>query len=156
MNTTYENCTLLDTKIWFEKAVPSPQSKNFHTQLGVHCEEVNEMLVEVTALNPMADRLLDRAKRAMHELASYLKANDHVVAIHPENEVNFLDALCDQIVTATGVSHMRGHEIIGAMTEVNASNFSKFVNGRPIFDDNKKVKKGPHYFKANLAPFLPH
>lgn len=144
--------TLQDTANWFEAAVPTPNSKNISTQLGVHIEEVNEML---TAFNITNDEvgavLLMHARMSMMHLANFLKAESP--AIFLEDNIEFLDSLCDQIVTATGVAHMHNMDIVGAMNEVNASNFSKFVNGIPQFDANFKITKGPDYFKANLAPF---
>jgi hypothetical protein len=41
------------------------------------------------------------------------------------------------------------------MAEVNASNWSKFVDGHPLFDTNQKIQKGPDYVKARLEPYLP-
>ena len=40
------------------------------------------------------------------------------------------------------------------MDEVNDSNFSKFEDGQPIFDANRKIIKGSGYRKPNLEPFL--
>jgi len=34
-------------KLWFERAVPEPTDKNRAVQLGVHFEEVSEMLVAI-------------------------------------------------------------------------------------------------------------
>jgi len=65
-------------------------------------------------------------------------------------KIDLLDALCDQIVTATGVGHMMNMKLPLALEEVNASNYSKFVNGEPIFNENKKIMKGPSYFKPSL------
>jgi hypothetical protein len=45
--------------------------------------------------------------------------------------------------------------MVEAMDEVNASNWSKFVDGQPIVDANQKIAKGPGYFKANLSAFVP-
>ena len=65
-----------------------------------------------------------------------------------------LDSLADQLVTGVGVAHMLRMDIIGALNEVNLSNFSKFVDGIPQFDANRKIIKGPDYFKPNLELFL--
>ena len=64
-----------------------------------------------------------------------------------------LDALCDQIVTAVGVAHMFGMNIEGAMDEVNRSNFSKFVDGKPVFNEHGKIIKGPNYTPPDLTGF---
>lgn len=150
------NCTLSKTKDWFEKAVPNPELKNFNAQLGTHCEEVAEMLRPIGGIDYATNELLLAAEDAMSSLAMHIKNNSFkpVVVIAPEDELEFLDALCDQIVTATGVAHMQGHDIIGAMNEINDSNFSKFEGGKPLFDANRKIIKGKYYRKANLEPFL--
>lgn len=70
------------------------------------------------------------------------------------NPTELLDALCDQIVTATGVGTFLGMNVPGGLAEVNRSNYSKFVDGQPVFDENKKVMKGPDYTKPNLKPFI--
>jgi len=49
---------------------------------------------------------------------------------------------------------MLGYQIHGAMLEVNASNFSKFVDGEPVFNEDRKIMKGPDYFKPDLKKFL--
>lgn len=139
---------------WFTEAFPEPKSKNFHTQLGVHCEEFREMFLEVTPNDIDTLLLLEKAKEAVHALANHLKASDKVVYIKEQNRVNFLDSLCDQYVTATGVAYLSKFNFIGATNEVNLSNWSKFVNGKAIFDQNLKIAKGPDYFKANLEPFV--
>lgn len=140
------------TKDWFEKAVPEPKSKNVHTQMGVHFEEVGEFVDSLSGLTAATESLLLKASDAVHELAQHLKAHDGVIATPDRIEV--LDALGDQIVTATGVAHMMKLDIVGALNEVNASNFSKFVNGEPQFDENRKIKKGPFFFKPDLGKFV--
>jgi hypothetical protein len=42
-------------------------------------------------------------------------------------------------------------DIVGALREVNRSNYSKFVNGRAVFDENGKIKKGADYSKPDLT-----
>ena len=77
-------------------------------------------------------------------------------AVLDENGIRteLLDALCDQIVTAVGVAHMFGLDIEGALAEVNRSNWSKFVDGKPTFDANGKIAKPATYSKPDLTPFL--
>ena len=152
--TTPEICTLSNTLLWFQKAVPTPTVQNFTTQLGVHYEEVVESMDELHCLNEDTEILLHAAKHSLSVLATHLKENAGCVRVPAENECNFLDALCDQLVTATGTAYMRGYDVVGALQEVNASNFSKFKDGEPLFNENKKVMKGPDYFKPNLATYV--
>lgn len=157
MNRTFENCTLLDTKTWFAKAVPAPKMKNFTTQLGVHYEEVCESLDELVANDDKTNNIIRRAQAALRDLSAQLKGDENSIQVpQGPNAVNFLDALCDQIVTATGTGHMLGYDMVGAMTEVNRSNFSKFDEaGQPIFNENMKIMKGPNYTIAELSAYLP-
>lgn len=148
--------TLSKTKEWFEKAVPNPELKNINSQLGCHCEEVAEMLYPLRGVDTETEQLLVDAHKVMVRLSRRLKENSsqEMVVILDKDKLEFLDAICDQIVTAIGVAHMGGYDIVGAMNEVNASNFSKFVNGNPVFDANHKIIKGLGYRKPNLKPFL--
>lgn len=137
---------------WFKKAVPEPNNKNIHTQLGVHFEEVAEMLLALSGDDDQTEVLLHNAYLANHLLAEHLKSNVGALNLDMTNQskIELLDALCDQIVTATGVGHMMNMGLPAALEEVNASNYSKFVNGEPIFNENKKIMKGPNYFKPSL------
>lgn len=140
---------------FFTKAVPDPTNKNIHTQIGCHFEEVAEMMDTITALDPEAAELLSTAKDAVHNLAELLKATVDTIRIEPHDREDFLDAVADQMVTGIGSAHMLGLDIVGGFDEVNRSNLSKFGDdGEPIFDLNRKVTKGPHYFKADLSAFV--
>lgn len=147
--------TLSATVAWFEEARPAPTSKQFHTQTGVHFEEVAEMLDEITPLDGPTTVLLHDAKVALKALAAHLKKTDNTITVEPAARPNFLDSLCDQIVTASGVGQHCGFPVVEAMDEVNSSNWSKFVDGRAIVDANQKIQKGPAYFKADLSQFIP-
>jgi hypothetical protein len=130
---------------WFEAALPSPTEKNMAVQLGVHFEEVAEML---TSLGFGYEALV------LDSLAESLKGPTPP-SLDNVDRKEMLDSLCDQIVTATGVAHMFRMRIVSALTEVNESNWSKFdENGQPIFNENGKIMKGENYFKPNLAPFV--
>lgn len=158
MNRTFENCTLLDTKTWFEKARPSQTISSFSAQLGVHFEEVGEM---IEALNPADDddvsvELLSQAFSAIKALSDHLKNNHGSIFVLPKDRIDMLDSICDQIVTATGVAHTLDYDIVGAMTEVNRSNYSKFdADGLPIYNEQGKVMKGENYSPAELTAYLP-
>ena len=149
-------CTIARTAEWFALARPEPTRQDFNAQLGVHCEEVSEMLAEMDGKTIQLNVLIGTAQEAMHNLAEYLKKNSAEDLVHIASPLLFLDSLCDQIVTATGVGHTADYDVVGAMKEVNASNFSKFDDeGKPIYNESKKVMKGPNYFKADLSQYLP-
>lgn len=137
---------------WFQKAVPEPTSKNIHTQLGVHFEEVVEMLETLKGTTDASKALLLRSVSALHALANHLKETDNSILVN--DRVEMLDGLLDQIVTAVGVAHMLNMNVCAGLIEVNDSNYSKFVNGKAIFDENGKIIKGTNYFKPVLAKFV--
>lgn len=136
---------------WFKKAVPNPTEQTLNTQLGVHFEECGEFLESIKGKDFVTDNLVNDAELAMKRLATCLKSRMGEVVIADRQE--FLDAVCDQIVTATGCGYMAGMQTVAAMEEVNRSNFSKFKpDGTPIFDENGKIAKNKEtYRKADLS-----
>lgn len=144
-----------EIKNWFELAIPNPTKDNQRVQVGVHTEEFKEML-DVIGEDSYDDHYkmtLDSSRAVVHRLAETLKTNkDFNLVITDRKEL--LDAICDQIVTAVGIGHMFGFDVLGALQEVSRSNNSKFVDGVPIFNENGKIIKGPSYTKPVLDAFL--
>lgn len=128
---------------WFKLSMPVPTEKNRNVQVGCHIEEVAEMF-DAMGEKSVADKLDFIG-------GQYKTTTDDMP---PVNREALLDSLCDQIVTAIGVAHMFGMNIEGALSEVNRSNYSKFVNLVPVFDANGKIAKPPTYSKPNLAAFV--
>ena len=125
---------------WLHEAIPTPIEKNKNIQVGVHIEEFSEMLESLD--------LKDHAE-IMHDLANSFKTG--VRTLDKIDRKELLDSLADQVVTATGVAYMFDMKLNDACVEVNRSNWSKFdENGKPIFDANGKIAKGPNYSKPNL------
>lgn len=142
---------LKNTLQWHQTAIPNPTKDNQRVMLGVHFEEIAEMLDSISLEHH--PELLIMAKQAMTVLANSLKTdNNHVITIN--DRVEFLDSLCDQAVTGTGCAHMFQMDIIGGLNEVNRSNFSKFEDGKPVFNEHGKIKKGKYYVKPNLSEFV--
>lgn len=132
--------------LWFSRAKPTPTDRDFEIQVGVHAEEVSEMLETMRGKDMFSEKLVNDAEEAMKKLATALKTGMAGVVITDRKE--FLDACCDQIVTATGSAHFAGMHIAAAVDEVNSSNFSKFdENGMPIFDANGKIAKNMATYK---------
>lgn len=146
--------TLVQTQNWFLRAVPNPTSKNISTQIGCHLEEVVEMLEELAPNSEEAYDTLHNAIAALTELSELMKSSDKEVYAPNSNRLAILDALADQIVTATGIGTFLGMNVPGALTEVNRSNYSKFEDGEPVFNENKKVMKGKDYTPPDLTPFI--
>lgn len=148
----YLDNTLENTRQWFIKAVPNPTSKNISTQIGCHLEEVEEMLQTLYPNGSYDAELLQRAQDAITNLANHMKRIDDAYRI--DVSTNLLDALADQIVTATGIGTFLGMNVPGALAEVNRSNYSKFEDGEPVFNENKKVMKGKDYTPPDLTPYI--
>lgn len=135
--------------LWFARAIPEPTERNLQIQISVHLEEVEEMLRTLEFSDPITAAILKQTKDGLGFLSQCLKQSTAEVTITDRNE--FLDAICDQIVTATGCGHMANMKVVKAVSEVNSSNWSKFdENGEPIFDANGKITKGPRYRKPDL------
>ena len=121
---------------WFKEAKPEPTAKDVAVQIGCHFEEVSEMCEAL---------YLDETGTVLQEGANWFKSckatNETVQMVQDFNKQELLDSLCDQVVTAIGVGYMLGFDIIGALNEVNNSNWSKFENGKAIFDGMVKSKK---------------
>lgn len=143
---------LRDALLWAQTARPEVSPKQAQTAFGVHFEEVSEMLATLKGHDRLTQSMLTAALVSLHGLALHLKTSS-AGAISVVDHTEHLDALCDQIVTAVGVAQAFGYAIAKGVQEVNRSNFSKFENGKPIFDQNMKIIKGKHYRKAELAQF---
>jgi|TARA_B110000263_G_scaffold231984_1_gene227678 predicted HAD superfamily Cof-like phosphohydrolase len=78
-----------------------------------------------------------------------------VEAINNKDIVEIADALTDILYVTYGAGHSFGIDLDKCFEEVQRSNMSKLdEKGKPIFNDNGKVMKGPNYFKPNLKKYL--
>lgn len=134
---------------WFKLAVPDPTNKNKCVQVGCHFEETAEMMMALGDewIGADVERCAKAWKVAEGEDAEHM-------ATHNIDKKELLDSLCDQIVTAIGVAHMFRFDIVGALAEVNRSNFSKFVDGKPVFNEQGKIAKPNSYNPPQLEQFL--
>ena len=65
------------------------------------------------------------------------------------------DALTDILYVTYGAGLAFGIDLDRCFNEVQKSNMSKLgENGKPIYNDQGKVMKGPNYFKPNLNKFV--
>ena len=65
------------------------------------------------------------------------------------------DALTDILYVTYGAGHAFGIDLDKCFEEVQSSNMSKLdEKGKPIYDKNGKVMKGPNYFKPDLSKFV--
>ena len=135
---------------WHKKAVPNPTIESACVQIGCHYEEVSEMAQTTNDT--------DLCEEAEHSGRGYkLKRKSYMLTIYElshNDKIKLLDSLCDQVVTAAGVAHSLGFDLIGALKEVNDSNYSKFVNGKAVFDKNGKIDKPTCYNPPQLERFI--
>lgn len=148
--------SLQRTLEWFKTAKPNPTLADKFTQLGCHMEEVNEMYDTLTDEN--SDDLLqfsEELKNVKLHLESTKGAEEHFTTIADNiDRQQLLDDLTDQIVTAVGVAYFFGLDIVGALDEVNRSNFSKFEDGKVLLNEQGKIMKGKDYTPPDLTPFV--
>ena len=77
------------------------------------------------------------------------------VALQEKDLKEVADALTDILYVTYGAGHAFGIDLDKCFEEVQSSNMSKLDdNGKPIYDRNGKVMKGPNYFKPNLEEIL--
>ena len=65
------------------------------------------------------------------------------------------DALADILYVTYGAGHAFGIDLDKCFDEVQKSNMSKLgEDGKPIYNDNGKVMKGPNYFRPDLGKYI--
>ena len=76
-------------------------------------------------------------------------------AIDKKDIKEVADALTDILYVTYGAGHAFGIDLDKCFEEVQNSNMSKLgKDGKPIYNENGKVMKGPNYFKPNLNKFV--
>lgn len=144
--------SITDIANWFKAAKPEPTTKDICTQIGCHFEEVAEMHLSLgdSKMCHFVDQNANDYKQGYTNSIVGMMVREHGGL----SKIELLDALCDQIVTATGVAYMMGFDIEGALKEVIRSNNSKMVDGKFEFDDNGKIQKPDSYSEPDLTPFI--
>ena len=76
-------------------------------------------------------------------------------AIEEKDIKEVADALTDILYVTYGAGHAFGINLDKCFLEVQNSNMSKLgKDGKPIYNDQGKVMKGPNYFKPDLTKFV--
>ena len=89
---------------------------------------------------------LDLIKEELRELTE---------AMNNKDLLEVADALTNILYVTYGAGHAFGINLDKCFDEVQQSNMSKFgEDGKPIYNDEGKVMKGPKYFKPDLSKFL--
>ena len=103
------------------------------TKSGLSTEKINKLRVSLI-------------NEELEEFKEAIKNNDPKEAA---------DALTDILYVTYGAGHAFGINLDKCFDEVQKSNMSKLGNdGKPIYDKQGKVMKGPKYFKPDLSKFL--
>ena len=78
-----------------------------------------------------------------------------IEAMNKKDLVEVADALTDILYVTYGAGHAFGINLDDCFEEVQNSNMSKLdKDGKPIYNDEGKVMKGPNYFKPDLSKFI--
>ncbi len=76
-------------------------------------------------------------------------------AVDDKDILEIADALTDILYVTYGAGHAFGIDLDKCFEEVQNSNMSKSgKDGKPMYNEQGKVMKGPNYFKPNLLKFL--
>ena len=76
-------------------------------------------------------------------------------AINNKDLLEIADALTDILYVTYGAGHAFGIDLDACFDEVQNSNMSKLgSDGKPIYNDQGKVMKGPNYFKPDLSKYI--
>ena len=96
------------------------------------------------------EKIVDLRKKLIEEEFNELKD-----AINDADIIEVADALTDILYVTYGAGHAFGINLDKCFEEVQKSNMSKLgSDGKPIYNENGKVMKGPDYFKPNLNKFV--
>ena len=76
-------------------------------------------------------------------------------ALDNDDLLEVADALTDILYVTYGAGHAFGINLDACFEEVQNSNMSKLnEDGKPIYNEQGKVMKGPNYFKPDLSKFM--
>ena len=127
--------------------------------LSYNKDRLDELPVdELSALFDLRCRLIDEEFTELKEAVDVyfnqaLWFDDPTALKASKREI--LDALADLIVVTVGTALAFGFDIDTAMARVHASNMSKLgADGKPVYREDGKVMKGPHYKKPELEDLI--
>ena len=96
----------------------------------------------------------DRIISLRYDLISE-ELNELKVAIENKDIKEVADALTDILYVTYGAGHAFGINLDKCFQEVQNSNMSKLgPDGKPIYNEQGKVMKGPNYFKPDLGKYV--
>jgi hypothetical protein len=138
--------------MWHKRARPRPDDRAFNVQLGCHFEEIAEMMETLVFHAPggHSPGELTKVYTGIKAFADALKSGEMCAEIKDRKE--FLDSLCDQVVTSIGAGYCANMHPSEAIRRVNTSNWTKIdtVTGEFIRDGNGKIMKPSNYAPPDL------
>jgi hypothetical protein len=155
MNPFSDKSNFQRTADWLIAAGKQPGNQNhLSVQMGVHLEELCELLDEISIVSSASDgESLDAASTRIKGIAHRLKQGS--TGIHIKNRVKFLDALCDGEVTGNGVAFLARMNKVEGDRRVLFSNESKLnEDGTAVILPGGKIGKSDRYVKPYLADLV--
>ena len=116
----------------------------FHTAFGLGVQN-----------SPVAD--LGSAKNRLRYDLMKEENEEYLEAANNNDLVEVADALGDMlyILCGTIIEHGMQHKIEEVFEEIQRSNMSKLgADGKPVYREDGKVLKGPHYFSPDIKTIL--
>lgn len=156
-NNFFDSDVALNITEWFRRAKEFPTKDDLLVQIGCHYEEMSEFTDAVDRKHNVKSHttgLLEDNAHGWKNKMDCAKELLEAILNDKERKREVVDALADTVVTAIGVLYELTGDPIGVLSEVNRSNWSKFENGVPVFDENGKIKKGEYYTKPDLDRFI--
>jgi predicted HAD superfamily Cof-like phosphohydrolase len=120
---------------------PFDMVKEFHETYGQPIGEEPQFL---------SDERMELRKRLIQE-----EFDEFIEAVEEGDLVNAFKELADLIYVVEGTAVEMGADLDDVVTEVHLSNLSKLDNdGNPVYREDGKVLKGPHYFEPDVKTVL--
>lgn len=98
--------------------------------------------------------ILEEVKELGEEVAYAMAESKFKDGIPEKVKIRMLKELADIQYVISGFALTFGLPLQEAFNRVHRSNMSKFVNGKPVFNDKGKVMKGPNYAPPNLEDLI--
>ena len=143
-----------------------PEPPLFRNEDGMLCLELNDFFegtnFELAGdfMNAFGQEVLSEPTLPSPELAKLRlelireEVEELNVGIEGMDIVEIADALTDILYVVYGAGHAFGLDLDACYREVHSSNMSKLgADGKPIYREDGKVLKGPHYRSPDLTQF---
>ena len=139
----------ITTVSWFEMVDKEKTSQRKSAQMGVHLEEVGEMVsTMIVASSPNGSEVLQaklvQLENLLNEVAAEFKTGEVEYSVTDEDD--FDDSILDQAVTLAGVANLNNVDFLEKQARVDWANFTKFVSVIPQYKEGGKVAKGPWFW----------